>query len=54
LPHHGVVAIEFGLIVGEDDDRTPRISTAFAADVVGSTEHGPRDIGATIESLLAK
>jgi hypothetical protein len=44
LPHRGVVAIEFGLIVGEDDDGTPRIAAAFAADVVGGIEHGARDI----------
>src|SRR5499433_2016987 len=54
LPYHGLVAIEFGLIVGEDHNRTPRITTAFAADVVGRIDHGAGDISATIKSLLAK
>jgi hypothetical protein len=63
--HHGIgscqcpayrliVAVELGLIVGQDDNGATRIPAAFAPDVIGGVEHATGNIGPTVESLLPK
>jgi hypothetical protein len=49
-----IVTVEFGLIVGQDDNGAASFATAFALDIVRGVEHGAGDICSAIEALLAK
>jgi len=49
-----IVAIELSLIVSENNNGAASIPAPLPPDVVGGVEHGSGDIGAAVESLVAK
>ena len=50
--HACFVAFALGLVVGHDDDRTPRIVSPFASYVGRRVEQPARDVGTAVEAFV--
>ncbi len=50
----GVFTLEFGFIVGQDDDGSAGFGPGVFADVIGGVEHASGDVGTAVEAFLAE
>jgi len=52
IAHSRIVALAFGLIVRQNDDRFTRIAPSFATDVRSCVEHATGDVSSAVKVFL--